>query len=294
MRSAVRSNDIAFARDDARSILPVMVACLTAFVCLLLSFSLTLSSQVGDASRASTASLQIEVPAHLASESDEMKRILTAVRATAGVTSARVIDHAAMQVLLKPWLGSNVMLGALDVPVLIDVTSADALSANSLDALKESLRAISGAISVRSKSPWQRDVARAGRLIHACLLGFSVLLIACVVGMVTLLSRTGLKLHFKSVSLLHLFGATDEYILKQFQWNITFLVARGALLGVMVAIAVFWLLQQGIRVTDNPLIPILNISVAHGVLWVALPLFISAMAMMASRFTVQHMLTTMH
>lgn len=269
--------------------MPVMVACLMAFVCLLLSFSISLSVQVGDAASSNDASVQIEVPIRTASDSSTMKRIVTALKEHPSVTHVSVIDHEAMRSLLKPWLGSDIMLGALDIPVLIDVTTR-----TNTDAVLSELQAISADISVRSKSPWQRDIAHASRLIHLCLLGFSVMLIACLMGMVMLLSRTGLKLHFKTVSLLHLFGATDDYILRQFQRNIMAMVARGAALGAVLAAVTFWLIQQGLQVTQSPLIPSLAVMPAHWMLWLLMPLFVSALAVLTSRFTVQHMLTTMH
>lgn len=296
MRSVTHSADIAFARDDARSILPAMVACLIGFVCLLLSFSISLSAHVGDSVRAASASFQVEVPQATARDAGKMKRIVETIRATSGVEKTRIIDHAAMQDILRPWLGGDIMLGALDVPVLIDVTSevdGDTPRVNA-DALLASLRNQSSGISIHAHGPWQRDVERASQLIHACFLGLAFLLMGCVVGMVMLLSRTGLKLHFKTVSLLHLFGATDDYILKQFQWNTARLVARGAVVGVGIAILAFFVLKEGISVGESPLLPAIEMSAAHVVLWLLLPVFSAIMAMMVARFTVQHMLANMH
>lgn len=296
MRSITHSADIAFARDDARSILPAMVACLIGFVCLLLSFSISLSAHVGDSARAASASFQVEVPQNIARDAGKMKRIIETIRNTDGVEKTRVIDHAAMQDILKPWLGGDIMLGALDVPVLIDVTSdmnGDTAAVNA-DALKERLSNVGSGITIHAHGPWQRDVERASQLIHACFLGLAFLLMGCVVGMVMLLSRTGLKLHFKTVSLLHLFGATDDYILKQFQWNTARLVARGAVVGVGIAILAFFVLKEGITVGESALLPAISFSFGHVVLWILLPVFASIMAMMVARFTVQHMLANMH
>ncbi len=288
--------DIAFSRDDARSMLPLMVACLSAFVCLLLSFSLSLSQHVGDAAHASSANVQLEVPLAIASDKQEMQRIMRAVRATAGVQSAKVIDHAAMQQMLAPWLGGGLMLGALEMPVLIDVVTSAAVEEDSgaLERLKAALMNVRSEMTLRSKSPWQRDIVRASRVIHVCLLGFAALLTACLMAMVVLLSRTGLKLHFKTVSVLHLFGATDDYILRQFQWNILGLVARGAIIGVALAALIYWALSGILNVGENPLLPALAIAVPHYMLWVLLPVFVCALSVIAARLSVQHMLSTMH
>lgn len=273
-----------------------MVACLIGFVCLLLSFSISLSSHVGDSARMAAASFQVEVPQAVARDKTQMQRVLETIRTTVGVEKTRIIDHAAMQTILKPWLGGDIMLGTLDVPVLIDVTSATDGDASVVDdaALLGRLKQVAPDVSLHMHGPWQRDVERASQLIHACFVGLAFLLMGCVIGMVMLLSRTGLKLHFKTVSLLHLFGATDDYILKQFQWNTARLVARGAVVGVGVAIIAFFVLKQGISVGENPLLPAITFGVGHFILWLTLPIFSAIMAMMVARFTVQHMLTHMH
>jgi cell division transport system permease protein len=293
VRSVIYSADIPFTRDDARRSLPALVACLVGFICLLLSFSISLSSQVSSVNRAAHASFQIEVPASLAQNTAKMDRISKTVKNTRGVSALHVINHANMQQLLKPWLGENLLLKTLGVPVLIDVSTHDNQAVN-MAALRAVLKQIHAKITIQAHGPWQRDIARAAKLVHAFLLGLAVILIGCVVGIVALLARIGLKLHFKTVSLLHLFGATDDYILKQFQRNSAKLVARGALVGVGFAIIAFMMLIEALSASANPALPQLHISISHGVLWVLLPVAVSIMAMIAARFSVQRMLSTMH
>lgn len=294
MRSITYSADIPFTRDDARSMLPVMVACLTAFVCLLLSVSVSLSSQASRASSVANAGFQLVVPAKTAGDAAIMARITKLVKETSGVKQVTVVGHDKMQDLLKPWLGEQILFDALDVPVLLDVVPETSVGAISTTALLTQLQAIDRAITLEQHGPWQRDVSKAARLVHVFLLGLAIVLLACVVGMVVLLARMALKLHFKTVSLLHLFGASDAYISKQFERNSMRLVARGAFVGVGLAVLAFLALIHGLSGHENPLLPVLRVSGVHVVLWLSLPVFISFMSVLATRVSVQRMLSPMH
>ncbi|MEJ0010301.1 MAG: FtsX-like permease family protein [Alphaproteobacteria bacterium] len=112
--------------------------------------------------------------------------------------------------------------------------------------------------------------------------------------MITLVARTNLKLHFKTVSLLHLFGATDEYILRQFQWNGAFLAMRGALAGVLLAAVLFGTAVVLTHHWASPVLPPLDFGLRHVAVFIALPVFIALTALLATRLTVQSMLHHIH
>lgn len=293
VRSVTYSADIPFARDDARGILPMMVACLVGFVCLLLSVSVSLSSQASKANAAASNGFQVVVPLSQIQNEQALERIIKTVETEPGVQKVALLDHAKMQNLLKPWLGENLLLNTLGVPLLLEVSTKDGAAVNT-HALQVKLKEIDQEIAVQAQGPWQRDINRAARTVHVFLLGLAALLIGCVVGMVSLLSRTALKLHFKTVSLLHLFGATDDYIAKQFERNSARLAFRGAMVGVGLAIMAFIVLTNALSGNNNPLLPNLQIGTLHIVLWLFLPIFVSIMAMLAARFSVQRMLGSMH
>lgn len=293
VRSVTHSADIPFSRDDARNILPGMIACLIGFISLLLSFSISLSLKVSDASRAANASFQIEMPAAITKDKKQLATLTNIIKRHPAIESTQVIDHAKMQTLLQPWLGDNILLGTLQVPVLIDVIINPELPFDK-NALTTQLQEIDKRISIASKGPWQQDVANAAQTMHAFLLGLAVLLIGCVIAMVMLLAKTGLRLHFRTVSLLHLFGATDDYILRQFQHNSAWLVARGAIVGVCLSIIGFLVLIEALNGNSTTILPQLEIELSHVVLWILLPVFVAFMAMIATRFSVQRMLSTMH
>ena len=296
MRLAQRFlSDIPFARDDANRLLPAMIACLVSFAALLLVIAMTLSGTLAAQSRDVSGMIQVEIPAAKASES-RIRDITELLRATEGVHTVTPLDTAAMERLLQPWLGDDFTLDTLPVPFIIDVKTAvnDQRTAVDVGALTEKLRAIDRSIAVNDRAVWVGHLAKAVVAIQTLVLLVAGLLLACVVGMIVLVAKTNLRLHFKTVSLLHMFGATDDYILHQFQWNGALLAGRGALIGVAAATVVFFLVVVVSNRWASPVLPPLSFELLHVVMLVALPVFTALTALLATRFTVQSMLQQMH
>lgn len=289
------TSDIPFARDDAHRLLPVMIACLTAFAALLLSIALSINTTLDARSRDAIGMLQVEVPRTKADTA--LNAITDEIKRTKGVTSVAVLTNAQMEALLKPWLGTNFSLADLPIPVLLDVrtTVDNDHTTVDVDALQRTLTTkYDSAIRIDDSGPWVAHVAKASALLQALVVFIALTLLACVIGMIVLVSKTNLRLHFKAVSLLHMFGATDEYILRQFQWNSAWLAGRGALAGVIFAGIIFC---TGVILSmrwESAVLPQINFTLAHGVVFAVLPVLTAMISLVATRLTVQSMLEHMH
>ncbi|MDX2095291.1 MAG: hypothetical protein SFW64_05060 [Alphaproteobacteria bacterium] len=290
------SSDIPFARDDAHRLLPAMIACLIGFAALLLALAMSLTSALSLQSHDVIGVLQVEVPRSRATDAALMERVSTTLKNTAGVEAVTTLSPAQMEGLLRPWLGEHFEIADLPVPVILDVKTAvkNDASAVNLEALRAALGKIDAGIRVEDRGPWVGQMVQAVALLQGLVLTVALLLILCVLGMVVLVARTNLRLHFKTVSLLHMFGATDDYILRQFQWNNAWLTARGAFTGVVIAAGIYAAVALASVRWDSPVIPHVGISGLHGAMFVLLPIFTALIALIATRLTVQSMLEHMH
>jgi cell division transport system permease protein len=225
-----------------------------------------------------------------------MESVASLLKNTAGVEQVTPISQTQMETLLKPWLGDDFEIADLPVPAILDVKTAvkDNETAVNLPALRTALAKIDTGIRVEDRGPWVGHMVKAVALLQGLVLVVALLLILCVLGMIILVARTNLRLHFKTVSLLHMFGATDEYILRQFQWNNAWLTARGAFVGVLGAASIY-IAAVIISVRfESPVIPAIAISPWQVVMFVVLPMFTALIALVATRLTVQSMLEHMH
>ena len=290
------SSDIPFARDDAHRLLPAMIACLTGFAALLLALAMCLTGALSAQSHDVIGVLQVEVPHAKANDTSYMESVTSLLKNTSGVEQVTPISQSQMEILLKPWLGEDFEIADLPVPVILDVKTAvkDNETAVNLAALRTALTKIDTGIRVEDRGPWVGHMVKAVALLQGLVLVVAMLLILCVLGMIILVARTNLRLHFKTVSLLHMFGATDEYILRQFQWNNAWLTARGAFTGVLGAASIYIAAVIISMRFESPVIPAISISPWQVVMFVVLPVFTALIALVATRLTVQSMLEHMH
>lgn len=289
-------SDIPFVRDDAHRLLPLMIACLIGFAALLLAVAVSIHHTIDSQSQGVIGALQVEVPRSRADDRNLMNGLMQELRTTPGVTDVTIISASAMEGMLKPWLGDNFSLADLSLPVMIDVktTVRDGHTAVDVEALKRAVSKIDTGIRIEDRGPWTQQVTQATNVLQAIVMVVATLLVACVIGMVVLVAKTNLRLHFKTVSLLHMFGATDDYILRQFQWNSAWLAARGAIAGVLLAGLVFAAVVVASLRWQSPVMPHVSMDILHAVMFVALPVLTAVIAFIVTRMTVRSMLRHMH
>jgi cell division transport system permease protein len=220
---------------------------------------------------------------------------LALLRGTAGITGATALDPQAEAGLLQPWLGDSVEAGQLPLPVLIDVQHSEAVALDLPD-LTRRLAAIVPGASVETHGAWLEQLFRVAELIE---IGAAiVVLLIGVVAVITVIftTRTGLMIHAPIVDLLHLMGATDGYIARQFQWHAFGLGVRGGAIGLVLALLAFGALrlaaeQGGAAIAD--LAPGLRLPVLAWVLVGALPLVMGLVGLVTARVTVLRTLARM-
>lgn len=288
--------DIPFARDDAQRVLPMMVICLVAFMGLLLSLAFSLFTSLGQQTRDARAVLQVEIPYQEKDAAARLKEVVKLLSRSEGVERTEVLQAEDMEALLAPWLGSGVSLEDLQLPTLIDVTTQmkGDMPAVNRAALQSQLQKVAPGATVEDRGPWLKQLSRGSAVLQWVLVVVALMLLACIAALVVLVARTSLKLHFQTVSLLHMFGATDSYIVQQFQNYHAWLTGKNAAIGAAAGGVVYALIGVATNVSSSPVMPHIALSGLHVVLLVALPVLTALVARYAARSTVQDMLESMH
>jgi len=191
----------------------------------------------------------------------------------AGVTAGRVLAQEEVLKLIEPWLGTA-MPADLPLPALIDLTLApDADTA----ALKKDILAIAPKATVDTHDDTLKDVTtlvNTARLFVMLLSGVIMLLaIVAISGMV----RAKLAIHHQEVETLHLIGAHDEYIARQFRHHTLKGTLKGAVAGVAAMLLTLYAIGQMTRTIDSSLLPDLHLTEKDWALLVAAPILAGAL-----------------
>ncbi|MEL7490624.1 MAG: hypothetical protein AAGJ73_07885 [Pseudomonadota bacterium] len=168
----------------------------------------------------------------IAANTQEAVRILQSVE---GVTEVSVIEPEEAAKLLEPWLGKGNIGDYLNVPAIIEVTAKDAVRAD-LELLQSRLSAAAPGAVIDDHGEWHGRLSSAAQ--SGALMAFFVFALvmgaACAIAIFA--ARAGLAANENVVSLLHLVGATDQFIANEVQRRFVILGLRGALGGAVVAV----------------------------------------------------------
>jgi cell division transport system permease protein len=236
--------------------------------------------------------LTLQIPAN--ASQPRIETVLAALKQTKGVVSARLLGPDETAKLLQPWLGSGVPVGSLPLPRLIDVR-VDPHATIDYKTLREQLASILPDARLDDNGSWLGGVRGFALRVEGVITAGVGVVTALVVMIVIFTARIGLTIHRSVIELLHLLGAQDAYIARQFQIHALSLGLRGGVVGVGAAAATVAVLGLAGRMLQLP-VPV----AAYGIVdWRVLLLLIATcliaggVAMVTARVTVLRQLARM-
>lgn len=248
MSGRVRVSRLALAalRPDARadSVVPPsgITARLTGFaaaaMAFLAVFALALSfaaTRLADRwSDGLTQAVTVRISAPAGEATAQQAAALRVLEQTPGITAANPLGRAEQRALLAPWLGAEVPLDALPLPVLIDVAVTDGFDAEGLRARLAG--EVPGAV-LDDHGRWRAPLVAAAERLRS-LGALSLLLIAAALAaMVTLAAQAALAANRQVIETLRLVGARDIYIARAFVRRFTQRAGVGAFAGTVAGMA---------------------------------------------------------
>ncbi len=159
-------------------------------------------------------------------------------RATPGVRDVRIYTKGESEALLAPWLGEGLDLSELPTPRMIVVTLGADKGAD-LARLKQDLAARAPAATLDDHRLWlERLGAMANTVVAVAALIFA-LIVAVMAVAVASATRAAVATNREIVEVLHLVGASDDFIAREFERRFLAVGFRGALIGGGAAAAFF-------------------------------------------------------
>jgi len=280
-------------RDASGRYMPLLVAIMVYLAALALAGALSMNKLAARWDTGLAGTLTVQLPAEAGgADSPELAAVLAALAETPGVVSVEAMDDSAMTALLEPWLGDAVLTGDLPLPRLVAVTF-DPADPPDLGALGARLETLAPGTQVDDHQRWLSrllDLARAVEVM-ALVVVLLVVLAACI--MVAFVTRMGLAAHEQAIELLHLIGAQDSYVARQFQNHALSLGLRGGLFGLAFALPTLYLARLLLQRVGSGLLPELNFLPYEWSFFALLPVAAAVVTMLTARVTVLRTLTRM-
>lgn len=278
----------------------LLIGLMTFLAVLALAASFALSAMTARWSAGLENRVTVEIPAESSSgqlrSREEMNILSTraadALRAHPAVKGAHVLSEREIADLVRPWLGDDAPIKDLPVPGLIalELEKADA---GIYDSLRAAVAGAAPGARLDTHESWMNDLLR-----FTGALQFAAGLLAIVIAVTTAAAVAGavrarMAVHHEQVELLHLMGARDRYIARQFQRHAMILALQGGIGGMLAGALALRVIGWTAGEMDVNLLPDFRLGAWQVVTLLVLPAFAAAIAAATAGRTVHNVLMKM-
>jgi cell division transport system permease protein len=184
------------------------------------------------------------------------------------VKEAHQLTTAEIRALIQPWLGQN-MSDDLPLPALIDLKlNADA----DIERLQSDILALVPAAAIDSHTDTLDDVKTLVNTIRLFVFLLTGVIVTLAVVAISGIVRSKYSIHKQEVETLHLIGASNEYIARQFRRHTLEGTLKGALTGLSAMIATLLIIGAVTHTIDTAIFPHLKLMPGQWALLILSPL----------------------
>lgn len=299
--SSKRRYDIPLGKNEGTDFLVLLIALMTFLAVMALSGSFALGSMTERWSSGLENKLTIEIPAEKSNGdlrtkeqiTDFTEKVVKSLESNPSIKSFNVLQNEDIQGLISPWLGEDMVLDEIPLPGLVSA-ELHISSPEVLQILEKDMALINNNIRIDTHETWLMSLLRVTGALK-----LSASAITLIIGLTTIVAVAGgvrarMAIHRADVELLHLMGASDDYIMKQFQRHALILAVKGALAGMVLSLIAL-LIMSGLSSGEGAesVLPGLSLQPIQMLGLIILPAFACLIAAIASRFTVLRVLGAM-
>lgn len=266
--------DLPLDRDAGARFLPWIVGIMVFLAVLAAAVALMVERAADRWQRDLSSEITIELPAvageGTAEKAERIDAVLNELSETPGIAGTRLLDHAEVMELVSPWLDREAEELGVPLPDLIAVSLR---SGNEIDVedLQQRLTAVSHGAVVDDHAEFTASALSYLRSVELAALGVLGLVLVATASIIGFVARTGLAIHRRVIEVLHLFGAEDSYITRQFQTQAAHYGLLGAVMGGLGALLTLWI---GNSLIGNGLASLATSGARLFELWMIVPLAI--------------------
>ena len=288
--------DLPLTSDPVTRLLPWIISVMVFLAMLMLAGALVLTGATASWEKGLSGRYTVQIPPIEGETTEEanqrIERVIRVLTRTPGIAAAKQVPLAEVAASLEPWLGAGTSVLDLPLPYLIDVTIAGEPEVN-LNQLRQQLTTAVADASLDDHGAWRRQIADLTLALQLLAAGVIALIAACAVAAVVFATRSGIAVHHDVITVLHLIGATDRYIARQFQRHAFRLALKGGIAGAFLAAGTVSVFVWGVVEFDPMLMPDLRFTFWQWGAIFVVPIAACVIAMRTARATVLRALRQM-
>lgn len=244
--SRFRSEPLFPVKGSGGAPLTAVIGVMAFLACLALSALLVIGASAEKWSSDLQSGLTVQIKgADAAAIASDVAAAARALEDVDGVISVKALSAEESAALLEPWLGKSNVASYLNIPGLVEV-EVDPQRRRDLTPLRTALAAAAPTAVIDDHSAWHerlKSAARSGEYLAFCIF---LLIMAAACAISVFAARAGLAANREIVALLHLVGATDDFVAAQVQRRFLTIGFRGAAAGFAAAVGVLFAVSAAI------------------------------------------------
>ena len=282
-------------RDASSRFLPWFIAFMVWLAMAASATVLLLSSFSDQWRRAYTGTLTIQIPAVMDGTNIQnefrLNSALSLLQNTLGITSAKTVSMKRLSEILAPWLGPESVSKFLGLPIprLIEVKFKPNTNLD-ISALRRQLnQEVEGAL-LDDHSVWLAKLITLADVIETVAFSILLLLTVAATTIVIFATRTSLVIHRDLIDLLHIMGARDSYVARQFHRHVMYLSLKGGAMGAIFAMVTLYTFESIWSDIDLLMLPQLTLNFWQWSCMFSIPIAVVVITALTARITVSRVL----
>lgn len=276
---------------ESQGVLPWVIAVMVYLMVLAVAGGIGVVSATKGWSGGMARSWTVQILSPEGEERDaEVQAVMRYLADQPGISGVTVMPEQQARALLEPWLGESAKSRELPVPALIDVTLTPEARLDS-NAVAQQLKAYAPSSAIDDHDEWLGQLTAFARGLQGLAYLIVGLVALATAAIVTFSTQAGLSSHHGTIEILHMIGAEDRQIAREFQWRYLIHSLKGGVVGAAAGIGtVAGIGAMARRLGTEGLLGSISFGPGAWALLAALPLLVALLTMLTARWTVHRAL----
>ncbi|MEM9468683.1 MAG: hypothetical protein AAF988_00815 [Pseudomonadota bacterium] len=296
--------DFPLENSSSNKFIKILIALMTILLVFAFSGAFVLNDIATSWSQGLEGKATIEIPAKdqngallgsdiLRKQSADIENI---IKESDFITQHDVLSEEALIERMEPWLGDldgSSFIANAPLPIIHTISFNQQNSEFELKGLERSIQEIAPQARIDTHESWLNSILSLTNILnitaYVMIFLISITTIIAIIGSV----RTRLSTYAEQLELLHLMGASDVYITKQFQHHMALLALKGSVFGLIIASLILLSLKLFMADISTSLFPTIEINAKQIWVLLSLPILATILTIITVRLTVLRRLAQM-
>lgn len=287
-------SELPLKKDRANLFLEIIMAITVFLFSVALAGYLLINSVVESWNSSISGSLTVQImPAtEELSEQDadlRVNKVITFFESRQGVKKVILMSDVQLQQLMSPWLGTQVDVKNLPLPKLLEVylTSEQGFD---YAAAAADLKEVASYASIDDHRVWLHRLLKLASSVKMLALTVLLMILTVCVFSIFYATCTSLGIYKDIIEILHIMGAKDDYVARQYAKRGLYIGLYAGLVGIALALCGFALLHYVAEGMNKGLLGDISLSFSGWSALASLPIWTALLSMVTSYYAVRRTL----